>query len=89
MKKDRLLNIQQQLNAKYANRENLLVENKLNLLNAMIYEMVNFLEKDQPIFPILETIKEDRENLSPTEDIQIEMMDFLIYELENLLFSKT
>lgn len=85
--KSRVLDIQHKLNSDFVNNDDPAVVRRMNLLNSDLYEIVVLKEKDEPFEHIVEAIKTDRDNLSPLQTSEIEIIDQLIYELDQLLYS--
>jgi hypothetical protein len=88
MFKQRLLDIQHRLNAVYGNSDESNIIRRINLLNSSFFEIAAAWERIEPYDEIIESIKIDRENLSPIEFTEIELLDFAINELELLVYSK-
>lgn len=85
--KSRILDIQHKLNSDFANNDDPSIVRRMNLLNSDLFEMVALYEKDEPYSHILDSIKDERDKLSPLQSSEMEIIDTLVYELDQLLYS--
>ena len=87
--RSQVLDIQHKLNASFVNNDDQSVVRRMNLINADLYEIIALEDKFEPYEHIIEEFKNERDRLSPVQESEMEIMDELIYKLEQLLYSKT